>query len=454
MKRTETVLPIESIKLNPHNARKHSNKQIRKLAKSIETNGLGSAPLLDEGHVLIGGDARLKAFTMLGETEIPVTVLEGLTPVQKKALALAENRIGLDAGWDRERLLFELSEIEIGLNGTGINVSDATGFGAPEIDEIHLDFGAPTSDKADEISTEWVEANLVSSPGDLWQLDQSRLLCGDARGESDHRILLGDQLAAMACHDIPYNVKIAGVVGRGSTRHNEFAMASGEMSREEYSKFLKTTLINTKRFLRNGALAFVFIDWRHVDQVIEAGRETIGELINLICWVKSNPGMGSLYRSEHELICAFKAGSGQIVNNVELGRHGRARSNVWRYPGANQSAEGRLLLKGHPTPKPVALVADAIKDCTSRGDIVLDCFTGSGATIIAAEKVGRRAFGMEIDPRFVDISIRRWQSVTGKDAVHVASGRTFDECAELATRNTDIASDAKVTSRRLRGRQA
>ncbi len=454
MKRTETLLPIESIKFNPRNARTHSNKQIRKLAKSIETNGLGSGPLVDEDHVLIGGDARIKAFKLLGKTEIPVTILEGLTPIQKRSLALAENRIGLDAGWDRERLLLELSEIEIDLNGTGISVSDATGFGHPEIDDIHLDFGESASAEADKICAEWVESTPVSSFGDLWQLDRSRLLCGDARSESDHRTLLGDELAAMACHDVPYNVKIAGVVGRGRTRHNEFVMASGEMSREDYSAFLKAGLVNTKRFVRDGGVAFIFCDWRHVDQVIEAGREALGELINLICWVKSNPGMGSLYRSEHELIGVFKVGEGQIRNNVELGRHGRSRSNVWRYAGANQSVEGRLLLKNHPTPKPVALLADAMKDCTSRGEIVLDCFAGSGATLIAAEKVGRRAFAMEIEPRFVDVSIRRWQSVTGKDAIHVPSGRTFDECAELAALTTDIASDGGAAARKLRGRQA
>ena len=319
--------------------------------------------------------------------------------------------------------------------------SAVTGFSHGEVDELHVNLDDPQPDPADAVKSSWMSISPISKPGDFWQLDKHRFLCGDARSEADHHRLLDGEEAAMACHDVPYNVKIANVVGRGRTSHAEFAMASGEMSRVEYMDFLSVALTNTRRYLKDGAVVFVFTDWRHVDQLIGVGRDIFGEPINLICWVKSSPGMGSLYRSEHELIAVFRVGQKAPLNNVQLGRFERSRSNVWRYPGAGQSGAGRQLLKHHPTPKPVALIADAIKDCTRRGDIILDCFVGSGATIMAAEKVGRRAFAMEIEPKFVDLSIRRWQEHTGKDAVHIKSGRTFDECAEHA-RAAEIADEA------------
>jgi DNA modification methylase len=429
--RKAVMVPIEAIKLNPRNARTHPKKKIQKLAASILANGFGSSVLLDENHNLIGGHARVEAMKLLGKNEIPATILDGLTPRQKKTLALAENRVALDGGFDREMLLLELGEIE--LLGDGIDIGGATGFSTAEIDEIHVDFSEPVPAVADVIKPQWSKPFTVSARGDLWQLGDHRLLCGDARSEADHSQLMAGQLAAMACHDVPYNVKIADVVGRGITNHDDFTMASGEMSRGEYDAFLGQVLTNTRFVLKDGAVVFVFNDWRHIDQVTVVGRDILGDLINIICWVKSNPGMGSLYRSQHELIAMFKVGDEPLINNVELGKNGRSRSNVWRYPGANQSREGRQALKEHPTPKPVALLADAIKDCTARGDIVLDCFAGSGSILLAASRVGRRAYAMEIEPRFVDLAIRRWQSFTGKDAIHTASGRTFDECAEQVT---------------------
>jgi DNA modification methylase len=440
MNRKESLLPIELIKPNPHNARTHSKKQIAQIAASIEANGYGASVLVDENYNLIAGHGRLFGMKHLGRTEIPATILEGLKPFQKRALALADNRIALDAGWDTEILAIELSEIEPLLQSEGLDIT-VTGFSHAEVDELHVNFDGPPPDPADKVRSSWISNDPVSKPGYLWQLGSSRLLCGDALSEADHHHLLGGEQAAMACHDVPYNVRIADVVGRGRTSHAEFAMASGEMSRSEYMSFLSLALTNTRRFSKDGAVAFIFTDWRHVDQLIGVGRDILGELINLICWVKSNPGMGSFYRSEHELITVFRVGQKAPLNNIELGRHGRSRSNVWRYPGANQSGAGRQLLKHHPTPKPIALIADAIKDCTRRGDIVLDCFVGSGATIMAAEKVGRRAFAMEIAPKFVDLSVRRWQDHTGKDAVHTESGRTFDQCAEQA-RAAEIRNEA------------
>jgi hypothetical protein len=234
----------------------------------------------------------------------------------------------------------------------------------------------------------------------------------------------------MAFLDPPYNVKVRSVVGRGRTKHREFAMASGEMVAEEYVEFLSETLGNAATHSRAGALHYVCTDWRHQRELIDAGRRTYGAQVNLVVWVKSNAGQGSFYRSQHELIGVFRVGEESHLNNIELGRHGRSRSNVWRYAGVNSFRAGRMdELRAHPTAKPVALVADAIKDCTERREIVLDTFCGSGTTLMAAERVGRRAYCLEIDPCYVDVTIRRWQAFSRRDAIHTQTGSTFDERA-------------------------
>jgi DNA modification methylase len=234
----------------------------------------------------------------------------------------------------------------------------------------------------------------------------------------------------MAFLDPPYNVRVRSIVGRGRTKHAEFAMASGEMSPSEFTAFLKETLENGARVSHDGAVHYVCMDWRHVAELIEAGREIYGEMLNLVVWEKTNAGQGSFYRSAHELVGVFRVGDAKHLNNVELGRHGRSRSNVWHYAGVNTFRAGRMdELAVHPTVKPVAMVADALKDCTRRGDIVLDTFAGAGTTILAAERVGRRAYSLELEPKYVDVAIRRWQAFTRRDAVHADTGQTFEEVA-------------------------
>jgi len=245
---------------------------------------------------------------------------------------------------------------------------------------------------------------------------------------------MGGAQAAMAFLDPPYNVRVRDIVGRGQVKHTEFAMASGELSRSDFVDFLKTTLVAAAEVSRDGAVHFVCMDWRHVGELIEAGGAVYGETLNLAVWVKTNAGQGSFYRSQHELVGVFRVGEEPHLNNIELGRHGRSRSNVWHYAGVNTFRAGRLdELKAHPTVKPVALVADAMKDCTRRGDIVLDTFCGSGTTILAAERVGRRAYTLELEPRFVDVAVKRWQAFTRKDAVHAEASLTFDEIASQRT---------------------
>src|SRR6185312_1279545 len=274
-----------------------------------------------------------------------------------------------------------------------------------------------------------IETKAVSRTGDLWNCGQHRLLCADARDPAAYKRLLGDEKAAVALTDPPYNIKINGhVSGLGRHRHREFMMASGEMTAQEFATFLEKSFRNMAEHSADGSLHYVFMDWRHVEDIITAGRATYSHLLNICVWAKTNAGLGQPYRSQHELVFVWLHGSGKYIDNVELGRHGRSRSNVWTYAGVNAFKHGRdEELRMHPTVKPVALVADAIKDCSLRGGIVLDPFIGSGTTIIAAEKVGRKARGLEIDPLYVDVAIRRWQAYSGKAALHAETGRTFEQ---------------------------
>jgi DNA modification methylase len=390
---------------------------------------------------LIAGHGRYEAAKLLGLSEMPVLIIAGLSPAKRRALAIADNKIAENAGWDRERLAVEIPELADLLSAEGLDIS-ILGFEAAEIDQLQLDFEEESADPQDEIDSDWSRTPIVSRPGDLWLLGAHKLLCGDARCSHDLARLMADCRADMAFLDPPYNVRVASVVGRGKTRHSEFAMASGEMSSEEFGRFLETTLDAAASVSRDGALHFVCMDWRHVGALMATAGSVYGLSVNLAVWVKSNAGQGSFYRSQHELVGVFQVGNAAHLNNVELGRHGRSRSNVWRYAGVNSFRAGRMdELRAHPTIKPVALIADAIKDCTRRRDIVLDTFCGAGSTIMAAERVGRRARGLEIEPRYVDVAIRRWQSFTRKDVTRADSGLTFDEVA------TDRARDHETKKR-------
>ena len=423
-------LPIEQVRANPKNARTHSKKQIRQIANSIHKLGFGAPILVDEYLVVIAGHGRLEAAHLLGRESIPAIVIEGLSEAKKRALTLADNRIAQSAGWDREQLSIELAALPELLIQEGIEIG-ITGFEPAEIDLLHLDFEDGTSDPAEDISDDCLRGPRVTQTGDLWCLNKHRLHCGDARSPSDLARLVGDERAHMAFLDPPYNVAVRTVVGRGKKKHREFAMASGEMSRDEFIAFLKATLKEAAKISTDGAVHYVCIDWRHFEELAVAGRSIYGAMLNLITWVKTNAGQGSFYRSQHELIGVFRVGTLPHLNTVELGRHGRNRSNVWHYAGANTFRAGRMAdLQAHPTVKPIALIADAIKDCTHRNQIVLDTFCGSGSTLLAAERTGRRCYGLEIDPGYVDVAVRRWQTLTGRDAVHGISGLTFEEVGD------------------------
>ncbi len=422
-------IAIDKLTPNGRNARTHSRKQIRQIADSIEAFGFVVPILIDDDGVIIAGHGRYAAAKLLDLKKVPAIKVGGLSEAKRRALALADNKIGENAGWDRERLAIELPALTDILAVEGLDVS-ITGFSAVEIDQLLVDFEEDSSDPDDTIDPKWTTAAPVSKPGDLWELGSHRLLCGDARhGDHVARLMAGAD-ASMAFLDPPYNVRVRDIVGRGRAKHSEFAMASGELSRSDFVRFLQSTLAQAAAVSRDGAVHYVCMDWRHVGELVEAGGTIYAEMLNLAVWVKSNAGQGSFYRSQHELIGVFRVGAQVHLNNVELGRHGRSRSNVWHYAGVNAFRAGRLdELQSHPTVKPVALVADAMRDCSRRGDIVLDFFVGSGTTILAAERVGRRAYTLEIEPRLVDVAIKRWQAFSGKDAICAESRRSFHEIA-------------------------
>jgi DNA modification methylase len=445
--------PLGLIRPNAHNARTHSAKQIRQIADSIVAFTFTNPLLVTEKFELIAGHGRYEAAKLLGLNSVPVIAISGLSPAKRRALAIADNKIGENSGWDRARLAAEIPDLSELLSAEGLDIS-ILGFEPVEIDTLQLDFEEQSADPQDEIEPLWAKGATVSRLGDLWVLGGHKLLCGDARSARDFSQLMAGERVDMAFLDPPYNVRINSVVGRGRTKHSEFAMASGEMSSGEFSRFLAEVLRPAAAVSRSGAVHFVCIDWRHVSELIGAAKPIYGRPLNLAVWVKSNAGQGSFYRSQHELVGVFQVGHAPHLNNIELGRHGRSRSNVWRYAGVNSFRTGRMdELGSHPTVKPVALVADAIKDCSRRNDIVLDSFSGSGTTIMAAERVGRRARAMEIEPRYVDLAIRRWRAFARKDVLHADTGMTFDEVAIERAQKEPDGDDHEPEQSRNKGRK-
>jgi DNA modification methylase len=426
---------IEELKPNPTNPRIHGKKQIQQIAKSIEAFGFNVPVLVDAELNVICGHGRLLACRELGWTEVPTLCLDHLTPMQARAFMLADNRLTEISIWDDRLLGQQLKELSLlALDFT----LELPGFSVPEID-LRIagceDMSETAEDPADVVP-EVSASPPLSKTEDLWLLGRHRVLCGDALDTAAFAALIGEERAAMVFTDPPYNVPIDGhASGLGAIHHRSFPMASGEMNAAEFTAFLGEACRNLAAFSVDGSLHYVCIDWRHLEELLAAGREAYAELKNLCVWVKDNGGMGSLYRSRHELVLLFKHGRSEHRNNIQLGRFGRNRSNVWNYPGANSfarcGAEGNLLTL-HPTVKPVAMIADAILDCTARGDIVLDGFLGSGTTVIAAERTGRRCYGLELDPAYVDTIVRRWQALTGGSARHAMSGRHFDDLAREA----------------------
>lgn len=418
--------PISELKAFPGNARTHSKKQIQQIARSIKQFGFNNPVLVGDDDTIIAGHGRVAAAELAGMAEVPTIKLSHLNAAERRAYVLADNKLAQNAGWDSEVLALEMQSL-IDLD---FDLS-LTGFETVEIDQVLDDWAASSSLEEEQSEDQIPELakRVVTQPGDMWQLGQHRLLCGDARSSEDLSKLLANEKVDIVFTDPPYNVPIDGhVCGLGKIRHREFAMAAGEMSRTEFIEFLKATLGNAAAACRDGAIAYVCMDWRHMGELLEAGLRTFDELKNLCVWNKSNGGMGAFYRSKHELVFVFKKGIAKHVNNFGLGESGRYRTNVWDYPGISSISSERMdELAMHPTVKPVQLIVDALKDCSNRGDIVLDVFGGSGSTLIAAQKSGRKARLIELDPAYCDTIVRRFTKLTGKQARLWDKGVTFDD---------------------------
>jgi DNA modification methylase len=424
--------PISELKFNSSNPRQHSRKQITQIAKSIATFGFNVPILVDSELKIIAGHGRALAAQELGLDEIPTISLDHLTDAQVRAFTIADNRLTETSSWNDRLLAEQLKDLSL----LDLDFSlDVIGFDMGEIDfRIESLAVKPADDSRDPLDdVPALSTKAVSAVGDLWTLNQHRILCANALEDTSYRTLMAGAQATAVLTDPPYNVPVRGhVISNTESDHREFVMASGEMSPSQFQNFLNGSLLHATAHLCSGAILYVFMDWRHSLEIQTAGTSADLDLKNICVWVKSNGGMGSFYRSQHEFIFVFKHGKASHRNNIELGRHGRCRTNVWEYPGCNsferQSAEGNLL-DLHPTVKPVRLLADAMLDCTSRNDIVLDNFLGSGSTLLAAERVGRKLYGIELDPLYVDVAIRRWQRATGGQAIHAITGRCFDEIA-------------------------
>jgi DNA modification methylase len=429
--------PISELRPHAHNARTHSRKQLRQIAKSIQKFGFCNPVLVDDSGQIIAGHGRVEAAKLIGIDTVPTCRLSHLNDADKRAYILADNKLAEAAGWDRQLLALELQEL------IDVNVDiELTGFGMAEVDLIldeAKEADSSTAESSDDVVPEVSNGPAISQVGDLWVLGQHRLLCGDARDQHAYDQLLDGATAEFVFTDPPYNVSIDGhVCGLGKVHHREFAMASGEMNETQFTEFLREVFGRLVGNTIDGAIHQICMDWRHCWEMLNAGRSVYSEFKNLCVWNKTNAGMGTFYRSKHELVFVWKAGNAHHINNFELGQHGRHRTNVWDYHGITTIGQKRTEeLSMHPTVKPFALVADALRDCSRRGGLVLDPFCGSGTILIAAEKTGRKARAIEIDPHYVDVAVRRWQTHTGKCARLAGTNEPFEAIAEqrLAARS-------------------
>jgi DNA modification methylase len=425
------VVYVDSTKLTPYknNAKKHPQKQVQQIAVSIKQFGFISPIIVDENYEIIAGHGRWEAAKIIGLKTVPVILIGNLTPAEIKAYRLADNQLTMNTGYDEALLKIEIGEL-INLNPEF--ELEIIGFETAEIDLLMDD--PIKEDPMDRVPEPDFDKPAITKPGDVWILGNHLLYCGDSLKDESYKALLGDEHAQMIFTDPPYNVRIDGhATGNGVIRHREFAMASGEMSFDEFTAFLAAVSRLLVVWSEDGSIHYHCMDWRHMQEILQAGQTAGYELKNLCVWAKDNGGMGSLYRSQHELVFVFKSGTKPHINNIMLGKHGRYRTNVWQYAGVNTMRKGRLDdLRAHPTVKPVAMVVDAIKDCSNRNGIILDPFGGSGTTLIAGEKTGRRVRIIEIDPHYCDVAIQRWERLTGLKAVHAITGIEFTTTKEAA----------------------
>ena len=426
-KRQIEVRGIDEIELRKNNPRQHSDRQIDQIAASLERFGFTNPILIDKHDVVIAGHGRLAAARRLGLWQVPTIRLEDLTDEEARAYVIADNKLAENATWDPKALKVEIEA----LNALEIDFPvTITGFEPPEIDFL-IGSSRPAKDLADEGPAALPEGPPVSRSGDVWIVGEAehRIHCADARSIDAYEAALKGERAAAVFTDPPYNVPINGHVKAGQTKAcREFAMAVGEMTAGQFEAFLATIFDRLVANSKDGALHFICMDWRHMREILGAAEARYSELKNVCVWAKDRGGMGSLYRSRHELIFVFKSGSGPHVNNIQLGKFGRCRTNVWNFPSVCSEGKSET---DHPTIKPTGMIREVILDCTNRGDVVLDCFGGSGSTLLAAEQVGRRGILIEIDPIYVDLTIRRFLNMWDQPVIHAETGLSFDMLGEV-----------------------
>ncbi len=432
---------VDELKPHPDNPRMHPKKQVRQIARSIEAFGFRVPVLIDEQSRLICGHGRVAACRELGINRIPALRVTDLSEAQVRALMIADNRLSETSHWD-DRLLGEnlkiLSDLDLDFD------LECIGFDYGEIEQriIGLEGDDGCEDEADDVPDP-DQVPAVSQEGDLWVLGDHRLLCGDCTQPGSYEQLMGDRQAAMVFSDPPYNLSARQIGRVCSAEHGDFAMAAGEMTPEAFTGFLDSVMEQLCRVTVPGSIHYLFMDWRHAREILDAGSKHYTELKNLCVWVKDRPGMGAFYRSQHELIFVFKNQDRPHQNNFDLGQHGRTRSNVWCYPSARSmrsdggDPDRDEVLNLHPTIKPVKLIEEAILDCSQRRQIMLDPFLGSGSTLIACEKTHRVCYGIELSPRYVDVAVQRWQAWTGQEVIHQSTGQTYARVAEQRNREQD-----------------
>jgi DNA modification methylase len=420
-----TLVDPASLVPDKRNARTHPKSQIEQIVRNVGQKGWTNPILTDEGLTIIAGHGRLLAAKQLGMAAVPIIILRGLTETQKRAVRIADNKIALNAGWDLELLKLELAEIVL---------EDAElelGFEPGELEHL-----LATPVDPDEEAIPAVPQVAVSQDGDLWILRQHRFAVGDCADPALMQQLMKGETADAAFLDVPYNQAPENIGNKGKIKHRPIAGAAGELSPGEFKAKLALWLGSCAVVTRDGGVHFVCMDHQHAEELLAAGRQTYGARLNICIWRKSNAGMGALYRSQHEMIYVYRVGSKPHLNAVQLGKHGRNRTNIWDAPSVNTFGGSRAQdLALHPTVKPVQLVADAIMDVTRRGEIVLDAFLGSGTTLIACERTGRICRGIEIDPVYADVILERFMTLTGIEAMLEATGESFAQVR--ARRATD-----------------
>ena len=433
--------PLAAVRPAKRNARTHSEKQIEQIASSIRQFGFTNPIIVNDEGTIVAGHGRHAAAKLLGMADVPVIPIHDLDPAELRTYALADNRIAQNAGWDAEVLRIEFEE----LNALELSFDlEITGFSTTEMDQLLVI--TPEEEKLEKLPELDKRQTCGVERGDVWILGNHRLHCGDSRSPESFAALMGDGRARLVFSDPPFNVKINGHVGGlGKTKHAEFAMATGEMSKAEFTGFLETAFRNAADLSMDGAIHYQCMDWRHVEEMMKAGSAVYSELKNICIWSKDNAGMGSFYRSQHELVFVWKVGTAPHLNTVELGKNGRYRTNIWNYRGPTKSGPDAELAM-HPTVKPVPMIMDAIRDTSKPGEIVLDPFGGSGSTLIAAEKTKRLARLIEYEPGYCEVTIRRWQTLTRKPAVLEATGESFTDVSARRIADMEDAADAALAA--------